>query len=46
MALKVTKPAPMPLVIDHVNGMTSIVTNAGMASSYSSHGMSRATLIM
>jgi len=27
------KPEPMPLVIDHVNGITSIVTNAGIASS-------------
>ena len=33
MAAYVTKPAPIPLVMDHVNGMMSIVTKAGIASS-------------
>src|SRR5205823_2281995 len=33
IVVNVTKPAPIPFVIDHVNGMTSIVTKAGIASS-------------
>ena len=34
-----TKPAPMPAVIEYVNGMSTIVRNAGIAISRSSQSM-------
>src|SRR4051794_18272469 len=38
-ATYVTKPTPIPLVIEYVNGITAIVRNAGIPRPSSSHGM-------
>jgi hypothetical protein len=40
------KPAPMPFVMEYVKGITTIVRNAGMASSKSSHGISLTAVII